>query len=1202
MNILLYTNPFLTRNKLDFYSGAINKKLIPQALTLLEHNNEVTVFLNRASYEQINRSHSGDIKFIVVEMTDQFFLENVSKDIEKELYLGNSDYVNKLSEWFLLKLNGNSFDCVIGWETPINFIEKSLPKATVISEMPGFLSRVPYPELYTFDTYGLFKDSQITTTDFKVDSNIVHQANELLELVRHQGAQTINKITPFSRAFLDPDDQYKCIHLMPLQVLGQYAFDVDSSYNSLSAQIIDTLQKLPSNHGLVITKYVAGGFDGGIDNDTISYIKEQYPNLIYFPIFELLDNVSQYLLPNVDTVITLSSSIGVQALLFNKPLIALNSIYFSKIADYDCIESFLKDFQLGGLLLESISQKHDNKLKWILSYHQPLAKLLLHDSEFLSSLIFSKVRKDGKSFFEIFPDYISAFKRSFKCDKAIKDIEALTGLVDSTCGINTEQKFFKTVSDLRPELISFDIFDTLLERTYEQPSHLFKAIESEVERITLGSIKNFSNIRSTTERNLRTKIYKENGCQDVTLKQIYNQIALEQNVDDEIIQVVLNLELQYELKSLRVRNIGKKLFEIAKDSGSKVILISDMYLPKDFLLQVISREGFNQFSDFYLSCDVGLRKHEGDLYDYVCQQENVDPRRWLHIGDNPHGDIKMAEERGINVFHIKSSFVTINENKKLGALIRQDKRTRNILESLIYGTIQSTLFDKPFDRYSNITHSGGSAKNVGFIALGPLLLGYLTWLMKDAKKEGIEKLYFLARDGKILYQMCEILFPESEGWPARDYILSSRRSALVAGIYSTSDIIDLLDSSVAPNMTVERLFASKFGIRLMASDSYKLKAFGLQDVSHKINMKYDRENIRSFALSMSKEILSNAKKERDLLIKYYTDKGLNDGKVALIDIGYAGTMQAALYNILDNEKINGYYFITFEKAMNNVKESYFMKAYTENFVKPHLSKELISNNGFFYETLFCSSDHSFIKFETDEYGSIMPIYDVYSDMNRRSMIKEVHHGVLDFCTKMSVHFPLPTEHLFLEPAVASRIFNDLLKNPSGLDAGIFEGIEFDDGFAGAGVRYIVAPRQNFFIDKEKAINSSIWKQGAAVFSRRPDIFENKVKSQSLIDTKDSVNLKQSNLKPGSIKPSSTKPISAKPEAAKPEAAKINSVKPSKKIFPKTISKKYFEFEEGLVKKLSSTNKFRKYKRDRVGFFSDSKKVISKTYLNITDKV
>ena len=1175
MKILLYTNPFLTRNKLDFYSGAINKKLIPQALTLLESGNEVTIFLNRASYKQINRTHLSDIRFIIIEVTDSFFIENISNDIEQELYLGNTNCVNKLSDWFLSQLDDRHFDCVIAWETPVNFIGKALPKATVISEMPGFLSRVPYPELYTFDTYGLFANSQIISTDFKVDNSINAQADELLEIIRQQGVQTIERITPFKRNFIDPDDKYECIHLMPLQVFGQYAFNVDSPYKSLSAQIIDTLQKLPNTHGLVITKYIAGGFDGGIDNQTITYIKEQYPNLIYFPVFESLDNISQYLLPSVDTVITLSSSIGVQALLFDKLLIAPNSDYFANIADYTDLNSFLNDFNSKKILSKLLSEVHDDKLKWILSYHQPLAKLLLKNNEFLFKLILSKVNNNIQSFFEIIPDYTYQFEQAFKLDRAIQDVNSLVGLVDPTCGVNTEQLFSRKIDSLHPELISFDIFDTLLERTYEQPSHLFKALESEVERMTLGSFKNFSSVRSTTERSLRTRLYDETGSQDITLKQIYDQIALDQNMNYEISQSVLNLELQYEFKSLRVRNVGKKLFDIARNSGSKVILISDMYLPKDFLLKVISKEGFNEFSDFYLSCDVGLRKHEGDLYDYVAKQEKVDPARWLHVGDNPHGDIRMAEERGIQVFHLKSSFININENKKLGSLIRQDKKTRNILESLIYGTIQCELFDKPLDKYSNITHVGGIARNVGFVALGPLLLGYLTWLMKDAKKEGIDKLYFLARDGKILYQMSEILFPESEGWPARDYVLSSRRSALVSGLYSTSDIIDLLDSSVAPNMTIERLFSSKFGIRLTINDLDKMHSCGFQDVNHKINMKYDRENIKNLALSLSEDILNNAKKERELLVKYYNEKGMNDGKVALIDIGYAGTMQAALYNILNNDRINGYYFITFEKAMSNLKESYFIKAYTENFVKPHLSKELISNNGFFYETLFCSSDHSFVKFETNESGVITPIYDVYPDINRRDMIKNVHKGVIDFCNKMSEHFPLPSEHLLLTPSTASRIFNDLLTNPSGLDAGIFEGIEFDDGFAGAGVRYIVAPRQHFFDNKDKALKNSIWKQGASVFSRRPDIFEDKVERSTV--TKTSCNTVDRN-------------------------TAVESAKSSKKILSEKVSRKYFKIEEKLVKKLISTKKYRKYKRDRVSFFYDSNKMFSRFYLNTTNKI
>ncbi|MGP5533530.1 HAD family hydrolase [Psychrobacter celer] len=1190
MNILFYTNPFITRNKLDFYSGAINKKLIPQAQRLVESGHKVSILLNRASYNNVDQLYFSLIDFIVIDAEQCFDIERKYNKIEEEIYKENESCINDMTSWFLEQID-YEYDCVIAWETPVSFIQKALPASTVISEMPGILSRIPYPELYIFDTDGLFKHSMLARTNFEISDQLVDsKAEDLLNIINERGVNVIRKITPFTRSFLDPNNEFEYLYLLPLQVPGQYAYDTEDPYTSLTSQVIDILNQIPSNHGLVLTKYTAGGYDGGLDNLTINNIKQQFPNLIYHKAFESLDNISQYILPNIDAVITHSSSIGIQGLLFNKVLITPNSKYLFNLCDFKSITEFLEKRSVSReVSLEEKEKLNRNKVKWMLAYHQPLAGLILRDDEFLNKLIYSKINNSNDSFFEIYPDYNEAVEKLFKSNRAISDIDSIIGLPDTTFGIKTEHEFAKTINQVQPHLISFDIFDTLLERTYEQPSHLFKAMEPEVNKLTSDLIQNFASIRPRVERSLRSKLKDETGRQDITFYQIYKQIAIDYNLDKHTIQSLMELELDYEFNSLRTRKIGKKLFEIALEQGCKVILISDMYLPKEFLLKVLDKQGFSEFSEFYLSCDIGLRKHEGELYDYVLENEKIKPENWLHIGDNPHGDIKVAQEKEINVFHLKSSFVILGENKKLGPLIREDKKSRTVLESLVYGTIQCELFDKPFDRYSNITHAGGSARNVGFVALGPLLLGFLSWIMHDAKKEGIDKLYFLSRDGKILYQMCNILYPVTDGWPEREYALSSRRSALVAGLKSKSDIVDLVDSSIANNVSISNLFSSKFGLILSKNHNYKLQKYGFKDVDHKINVKYDREGLREFALSISEDILLNARKERERLVKYYTEIGMNSGNIALIDIGYAGTMQASLFNILDNNSINGYYFITFEKALENLRVDYFIKAYTENFVKPHLSKELISKNGFFYETLFCSSDHSFIKFEEDANSKIYPIYDVYPDSNRVNMINEVHQGVLEFSKLIGDLLPLPDSHSIMVPSVASRIFDDLLKSPSGLDAGIFEGVEFDDGFAGADLRYIIAPREAISKDKDRALKNSIWKQGAAVFSRRPDIF----------DTKKAKPNPTKNAQPTNRHTLSSNQVNATRPSNNSYESQINE---RSKVLPSKLTKGLLKSEEKVIGRLVSEAKYRKYKRNREAFFKDSKKSLANFYVEVTRKL
>ena len=80
--------------------------------------------------------------------------------------------------------------------------------------------------------------------------------------------------------------------------------------------------------------------------------------------------------------------------------------------------------------------------------------------------------------------------------------------------------------------------------------------------------------------------------------------------------------------------------------GKPLGLLSDMYLPGDFLQQLVEEAGFGPFACCLVSGEEGVSKGGGGLY-----------QRWkgrflpdaplAHVGDNPHADGEMARAPGI---------------------------------------------------------------------------------------------------------------------------------------------------------------------------------------------------------------------------------------------------------------------------------------------------------------------------------------------------------------------------------------------------------------------------------------------------------------------------------------------------------------------------------------------------------------------------
>lgn len=209
------------------------------------------------------------------------------------------------------------------------------------------------------------------------------------------------------------------------------------------------------------------------------------------------------------------------------------------------------------------------------------------------------------------------------------------------------------------DIISFDIFDTLLVRPYAKPTDLFRHMEK------LYKIKGFYKNRIRAEEQAR---YKHIDFEDITLEQIYEEI-------EEKYKPFKEKEMELEEKILTVHKENKKLYDYALNIGKKIIIASDMYLPKDFIEKILMKNGYTNYHKIYLSSDLKLSKASGNLYKYIIDDLNIKPSSMLHIGDNYQIPIFFA----INNNYVAQLTVTI-----ISILENSDKNNRfifNILSS-----------------------------------------------------------------------------------------------------------------------------------------------------------------------------------------------------------------------------------------------------------------------------------------------------------------------------------------------------------------------------------------------------------------------------------------------------------------------------------------------------------------------------------------
>ena len=210
------------------------------------------------------------------------------------------------------------------------------------------------------------------------------------------------------------------------------------------------------------------------------------------------------------------------------------------------------------------------------------------------------------------------------------------------------------------KLYSFDIFDTLITRKTATPKGIFALmqkclLEMEVYQEYPDRLRrNFYLIRQEAEKVARnTYITGEN--KDVTLAQIYEAVAMMEDLDIQQTAEMMALEVMIEKENiLPIHANIKKVKQLVED-GKRVVLVSNMYLEeadiRDMLVNVDS-----VFADMtiYVSGRLGKTKGTHTLYHYVREQEKVTFSEWKHYGDNLELDVKVPKKLGMEAEHLQA--------------------------------------------------------------------------------------------------------------------------------------------------------------------------------------------------------------------------------------------------------------------------------------------------------------------------------------------------------------------------------------------------------------------------------------------------------------------------------------------------------------------------------------------------------------------
>lgn len=278
------------------------------------------------------------------------------------------------------------------------------------------------------------------------------------------------------------------------------------------------------------------------------------------------------------------------------------------------------------------------------------------------------------------------------------------------------------------DVLSIDLFDTLVYRRCAQPDRVFALQHAAIHRALTLNEDEWVRLRKSVERDVTTK----HSPRESHFDEIYAAIGHRLDLDASVVNQLKNAELEVERNVIAPFQDVVSVVNQLINAGTTVIVTTDMYLPIEFLRAILS-EFLDARAQLICSSETGAPKRTGLAYRLL--KERFPGRAILHIGDNLHSDVQMASKSGVD-----AALVLWDRREWM----QRNRRYTEYLESL-----GVRRFETPADESESVSLKRARIELAWRWSI--VLFDFLLELRKYARQSGADEIWFLSRDGESLY-------------------------------------------------------------------------------------------------------------------------------------------------------------------------------------------------------------------------------------------------------------------------------------------------------------------------------------------------------------------------------------------------------------------------------------------------------------------
>lgn len=446
------------------------------------------------------------------------------------------------------------------------------------------------------------------------------------------------------------------------------------------------------------------------------------------------------------------------------------------------------------------------------------------------------------------------------------------------------------------DYISFDVFDTLLFRTTGHYTDVFDVVEMLYNERYGAHLKRFKKERILAESQARSSMQGK----EVTLDMIYSFLSY----DSQVLEKIKNIEVDCEIKNCVPNQPMLDVLKDCKVRGKKIVITTDMYLPRHYFLAVFQKLGIS-FDYLFISGEEGVTKRSGKLFQVVLDKLHITSNQIVHIGDDLNNDILQPQKYGIKALErILPSHVNL-------PYCRQ--KQKDMMKGLFDTFLQLGL------------NNYGEAKPefiLGYTIMGPMLWDFCQWLHQMKSERNLDRLLFVAREGFLVQKCYELMYPEEKD--SVDYIRINK-NLLRLPMLDADDLVERFVMSIPGRIQLKWIDVLSYMAFENMDEVLKSlsQMFPQLDVDVSISLKSIKagtyNNELAYLLSLQKDKIQEQKK---LLLEYLKVNGFIDKRIGLVNNSINGSGQTLIEDFLKQNNLGcdilGLQFVKSEKCIQRL--------------------------------------------------------------------------------------------------------------------------------------------------------------------------------------------------------------------------------------------------------------------------------------------